>query len=218
MNKWELRSSSHNGWCRLKLPIQIILARLIIQVCWASSAKVLWIVLRLFEWSPSLYILRMEMGPVSVLMVIITISWELTAICCQELVVIETGEVIYITITDHSKTAGSITHRHTTTLTRWIQQYMLYTLPPNAPQTERTTRSTIEAHTSSSGAHILTLFDWIKTTLLYHWIPNGITPHTYLFPFQRQHVRLSIGIHVHIMQTSQLPIEHRPFLYHPLAP
>ena len=86
VNKWELRSLSHSGWCRLKSPIQIILAGLIIRACWASSAKVLRIVWRLFEWSPSLYILRMEMGPVSILMVVSTISWELTAICCQELV------------------------------------------------------------------------------------------------------------------------------------
>ena len=86
VNKWELCSSSHSGWCWLKSPIQIILAGLIIRACRAFSAKVLQIVWRLFEWSPSLYILKMEMGPVGVLMVISTISWELTAICCQELV------------------------------------------------------------------------------------------------------------------------------------
>ena len=86
VNKWELRSLSHNGWCRLKSPIQTILAGLIIWACQASSAKVLRIVWRLFEWSPSLYILRMEMGPVGILMVISTISWELTVICYQELV------------------------------------------------------------------------------------------------------------------------------------
>ena len=85
VNKWELHSSSHSGWCQLKLSIQIILAGLIIQACRASSAKVLWIVWRLFEWSPSLYILKMEMGPVGILMVISTISWELMVICCQEL-------------------------------------------------------------------------------------------------------------------------------------
>ena len=52
VNKWELRSSSHSGWCRLKSPIQIILAGLIIRACRATSAKVLRIVWRLFEWSP----------------------------------------------------------------------------------------------------------------------------------------------------------------------
>ena len=92
-------------------------------------------------------------------------------------IVIETGEVIYITITDHSKTTRSIAHRHTTTCACWIQQYMVYTLPPNAPQAERTTRSTIKTHTSSSRTHICTLLDRIDTTLLYHLIPNGITPH-----------------------------------------
>ena len=86
VNKWELRSLSHSGWCQLKSPIQIILAGLIVWAYRASSAKALWIVWMLFEWSLSLYILRMEMGPVSVLMVISTISWELMAICCQELV------------------------------------------------------------------------------------------------------------------------------------
>ena len=99
--------------------------------------------------------------------------------------VMETGEVIYITITDHSKTTRSIAHRHTIICALRIQQNMLNTLPPNAPQPERTTRSTIEAHTSSSRAHILTLLDRIDTTLLYHQIPNGITPHTYLFPLWR---------------------------------
>ena len=86
VNKWELCSSSHSGWCQLKSPIQIILAGLIIRACRAFSAKVLQIVWRVFKWSPLLYILKMEMGPVGVLMVISTISWELMAICCQELV------------------------------------------------------------------------------------------------------------------------------------
>ena len=59
-------------------------------------------------------------------------------ICCKMspsivYIVIETGEVIYITFTDHSETAGSITHRHTTTRTRWIRQYIVYTRPPNTP-------------------------------------------------------------------------------------
>ena len=111
--------------------------------------------------------------------------------------VIETGEVIYITITDHSKTAGSIAHRHTIICAHQIQQNMLNTLPPNVQQPERTTRSTIEAHISSSGVHILTLLNRIDTTLLYHRIPNGITLHTYLFPLQRRHVHSSIGIHAH---------------------
>ena len=70
----------------MKLLIQIILAGLIIQVCWVSSTKVLWIVWRLFELSPSLYILKMVMGPVGVLMAVSTISWELIVICCQDLV------------------------------------------------------------------------------------------------------------------------------------
>ena len=113
-------------------------------------------------------------------------------------IVIETGEVIYITFADHSKTARSIAHRHTTTRARWTRQYIVYTLPPNTPQAERMTRLMIETHISSSGAHICTLLDRIDTTLLYHWIPNGITPHTYLFPLRRQHVHLSIGIHAHI--------------------
>ena len=112
--------------------------------------------------------------------------------------VIETGEVIYITIADHSKTAGFVAHRHTTTCAPRIRQYIVYTLPPNAPQAERTIRSTIEMHISSSGAHICTLLDWIDTTLLYHQIPNGITPHTYLFPLRRRHICSSIGIHMHI--------------------
>ena len=112
--------------------------------------------------------------------------------------VIETGEVIYITFAGHSKTAGSITHRHTTTYARWIRQYIVYTLPPNTPQAERMTWSMIEMHISSFGAHICTLLDRIDTTLLYHQIPNGITPHTYLFPLRRRHVHSSIGIHAHI--------------------
>ena len=111
--------------------------------------------------------------------------------------VIETGEVIYTTFTDHSKTAGSITHRHTTTHTRWIRQYIVYTLPPNAPQAEQTTQSIIKTHISSFGACICTLLDRIDTTLSYHRIPNGITPHIYLFPLRRRHIRLSIGIHAH---------------------
>ena len=111
--------------------------------------------------------------------------------------VIETSEVIYITITDHSKTAGSITHRHTTTRTCWIRQYIVYTLPPNAPQAEWMTQSIIETHISSFRAHICTLLDRIDTTLSYHRIPNGITPHIYLFPLRRRHVHSSIGIHAH---------------------
>ena len=111
--------------------------------------------------------------------------------------VIETGEVIYITITNHSKTAGSVTHRHTIACADWKQQNMFNTLPPNVPQPERTARLMIEVHISSSGSHILTLLNQINTTLLYHWIPNGITPHTYLFPPQRRHVCSSIGIHAH---------------------
>ena len=111
--------------------------------------------------------------------------------------VIETSEVIYITITDHSKTTGSVAHRPIITCARRIHQNMTNILPPNAPQPEQMTRSTIEVHTSSSGAHILTLLDRINTTLLYHQIPNGITPHTYLFPLQRRHICSSIGIHAH---------------------
>ena len=112
-------------------------------------------------------------------------------------IVIETGEVIYITFTDHSKTAGSITHRPMTTHTHWIRQYIVYTLPPNTPQAERTTRSIIETHISSFGAHICTLLDRIDTTLSYDRIPNGITLHIYLFPLRRRHVHSSIGIHAH---------------------
>ena len=33
----------------------------------------------------------------------------------------------------------TVAHRHMTTRARRIQQYILYTLPPNAPQAERTT-------------------------------------------------------------------------------
>ena len=111
--------------------------------------------------------------------------------------VIETSEVIYTTFTDHSKTTRSITQRHTTTRTRWIRQYIVYTLPPNAPQAERTTQLIIETHISSFRAHICTLLDWIDTTLSYHRIPNGITPHIYLFPLWRRHIHSSIGIHAH---------------------
>ena len=117
--------------------------------------------------------------------------------CSMVKFVIETSEVIYITVANHSKTARSVAHRHTITCARRIQQNMLNTLRPNAPQPKRTTRSMIEAHTSSSGAHILTLLDQIDTTLLYHRIPNGITLHTYLFPLWRWHVCSSIGIHAH---------------------
>ena len=86
VNRWELHSLSHSGWCQLKSPIQVILVRLIICVCWVSSTRVLQIMWRLFEWLPSLYMLRMVMGPVGILMATSTISWELTMICCHELV------------------------------------------------------------------------------------------------------------------------------------
>ena len=45
-------------------------------------------------------------------------------------IVIETSEVIHNIITDHSKTAWSVTHRHTTACARWIQQkHTQYTSP-----------------------------------------------------------------------------------------
>ena len=111
--------------------------------------------------------------------------------------VIETGEVIYNIITDHSKTARSVTHRHTIACAHQIQQNIFNILPLNAPQPEQMTWLTIEAHISSSRVHILTLLNRIDTTLLYYRIPNGITPHTYLFPLQRWHIRSSIRIHAH---------------------
>ena len=89
---------------------------------------------------------------------------------------------------------------------------MVYTLPPNTLQAERTTRSTIETHTSSSRAHICTLLDRIDTILLYHTahLPISIPETTRMF--------VDRNPHAYIMWTFQLPIENRPFFYHPLAP
>ena len=55
------------------------------------------------------------------------------------MIVIEIGKVIYITITDHSKTARSVTHRHTTICACQIQQNMFNALPLNALQPKRMT-------------------------------------------------------------------------------
>ena len=92
-------------------------------------------------------------------------SWHLS--------VIEIGEVIYNIITNHSNTARSLIHRHTTPCARWIQQNICNTLPLIAPQLEQPIQSMIETHISSSGTHTSILFNWTNTILSYHRIPNA---------------------------------------------
>ena len=112
--------------------------------------------------------------------------------------VIEISEVIWHIITDHSKTTQSHIHRHTSPCAHWTQWNTHKTHSLNTPQLEQMTQLMIKTHISSSGMHTSTLFDWTDTTLSYHWIPNGITPCTYLFPFQQWHVYSSIRTHTHI--------------------
>ena len=133
--------------------------------------------------------------------------------------VIETGEVIYITITDHSKTAGSVAHRHTIICAHRIQQNMLNTLPPNAPQPERTNpiddRGT---YIQLRGAYThLTQSDQHHSTIS----PDSQWYHTAHLPISTPETKCTLvdqNPRAYTMRISQLPIEHRPFLYHPLAP
>ena len=51
-----------------------------------SSASVFHITWWLFEWAPSLYILKIVIVPAVMVIDAATTSWEPTVICCQELV------------------------------------------------------------------------------------------------------------------------------------
>ena len=127
---------------------------------------------------------------------------------CNLLYVIEIGEVIYHTITDHSKTTRSHTYRHTTSCACRIQQNTCNTLPPNAPQLERTTQSTIKTHISSKGTHTLTLFNRTNTTII---LPDTQWYHTTHLPISilaMTHTLIDWNPHAYIMWTSHLPIEH----------
>ena len=123
--------------------------------------------------------------------------------------VIETSEVIYITIADHSKTPRSVAHRHTTTRACRIRQYIVYTLPPNAPQAERTTRSTIETHISSSRTHICTLLD--QMTPLYYITGYPMVSHhtpTYFHSGDITYIRRSESMriyHANVPATNRTP-------------
>ena len=85
VNKCELCSSSQSGWCRLKSPAQIIFVVLISLRFCVSSSNVSHIACKLSEWLPSLYILKIVIGPDAVLMETETTSWDLTLIFCHVL-------------------------------------------------------------------------------------------------------------------------------------
>ena len=97
--------------------------------------------------------------------------------------VIEIGEIMYSTLTNHSKTAQSYTQRYPNSFAYQISQdiYHIYSL--NGPQLKQMTQSTIKMHIPNQGMHIANSFHSPDDTLPHQLIPNGITPCTHLFLF-----------------------------------
>ena len=128
--------------------------------------------------------------------------------------VIETGEIIYTTFTDHSKNCRihyTQTYDHSHTLDTTV--YGLYTSPERPTGRTNDPINNQDAYMQLRGAYMhLTRSDRLHSIILpdtqfYHIIHLPIsTPETTRMLVDR-------NPRAYIMQMSQLPIEHRTFLF-----
>ena len=133
--------------------------------------------------------------------------------------VIETGEVIYTTFTDHSKNRRihyTQTYNHSHTLDTTV--YGLYTSPERPTDRTNDPINNQDAYMQLRSAYMhLTRSDRLHSIILpdtqwYHFIHLPIpTPETTRTLVDRNPC-------AYIMRMPQLPIEHRSFLFYPLAP
>ena len=133
--------------------------------------------------------------------------------------VIETGEVIYTTFTDHSKnrwTHYTQTYDHSHMLDTTV--YSLYTSPEHPTSRTNDPIDNRDTYIQLRGAYMpLTRLDQLHSIILpdtqwYHIIHLPIpTPETTRTLVDR-------NPRAYIMRMPQLPIEHRSFPFYPLAP
>ena len=133
--------------------------------------------------------------------------------------VIETGEVIYNTITDYSKNCPiRYTQTYNRLCTSDTMKHIQYTSPEcsttqmNDPIDNQGVYIQLRGaytHFTQSDRHYTTIS---LDTQWYH------TAHLPIYTPETTHTPVNRNPCAYIMWISQLPVEHRPFLYHPLAP
>ena len=128
--------------------------------------------------------------------------------------VIETGEVIYTTFTDHSKnrrTHYTQTYDHSHTLDTTV--YSLYTSPERPTSRTNDLIDNRDAYIQLRGAYMhLTQSDQLHSIIS----PDTQWYHTAHLPIstpEMTRMLVNQNPHAYIMRVSQLPIEHQPFLF-----